>query len=375
MSHCALRESPRRFYATIVLLVCAAATLFAQSAAESTEPKRPTVEAVAEVGMTVSDLDRAVAFYRDVLTFEKVAESRLSGEEFGRLQGLSSPRARVARLRLGDEVIELTQYESPKGGPFPADSRSNDRWFQHIAIIVSDMEKAHAWLHERMVRHASKDPQRLPDWNKNAAGIKAFYFRDPDGHFLEVLEFPPDKGNPKWRQRREQGTANGEQGTSARLFLGIDHTAIVVADTDASLRFYRDMLGFKVVGGSENYGMEQEDLNNVPGAHLRITTLRAPAGPAIEFLEYLHPRDGRPYPADAQTNDLLHWQTTLVVRDVSAMAERLRAGGARFVTSGVAPSADVRGESRAACVVRDPDGHAWKVVAATDASLREGGKP
>lgn len=353
----------RRFLAATILLTCSAATSFAQGAAATTEPARPAVEAVTVVGITVSDLDRAVAFFSDVLTFERVAQTRLSGDGFAQLQGLASPKARAAQLRLGDEFIELTEYESPIGRAFPGDSRSNDRWFQHIAIIVSDMEKAHAWLHEKMVRHASKDPQRLPDWNKNAAGIKAFYFRDPDGHFLEVLEFPPDKGNPKWHRK------------SDKLFLGIDHTAIVVDDTDASLRFYRDMLGLRVVGGSENFGMEQEDLNNVPGAHLRITTLRAPAGPALELLEYLNPRDGRPYPADAQTNDLLHWQTTLVAPDASALADKLRASETRFVSTGVVHSSESRPANRKAFIVRDPDGHALKVVAATDTSSHDPDKP
>jgi catechol 2,3-dioxygenase-like lactoylglutathione lyase family enzyme len=327
----------------ISLLTCSVAPALAQ--------KTPgVIESVGAIGITVGDLQRSVGFYSDVLTFERVSEEAQGGDDLGQLQGLWSPKARVARLRIGDESIELTEYESPKGRPFPANSHSNDRWFQHIAIIVSDMEKAHAWLHEKMVRHASKDPQRLPDWNRNAAGIKAFYFRDPDGHFLEVLEFPPDKGNPKWHQRTD------------KLFLGIDHTAIVVANTEASLRFYRDTLGFRVVGDSENYGMEQADLNNVPGAHLRITSLRAPAGPAIEFLEYLNPRDGRVFPPDAQTNDLLHWQTTLVSPDVSTLARELRAGEARFVSSGVFRSADHRSETRRPFIVRDPDGHAMKVI-------------
>ncbi len=63
------------------------------------------------------------------------------------------------------------------------------------------------------------------------------------------------------------------------MFLGIDHTAIVVDDTNASLRFYRDTLGMQVAGESENYDVEQEHLNNVFGARLRITALRAAAGP------------------------------------------------------------------------------------------------
>ena len=100
-----------------------------------------------------------------------------------------------------------------------------------------------------------------------------------------------------------------------RLFLGIDHTAIVVWDTDASLRFYGDLLGMRVAGESENYGTEQEHLNNVFGAHLRITALRGAQGPGIELLEYLAPRDGRPSPADANASDIDHRQTVILVAE------------------------------------------------------------
>ena len=83
----------------------------------------------------------------------------------------------------------------------------------------------------------------------------------------------------------------------------------MMGNTETSLRFYRDAFGLQVVGESENYGTEQEHLNNVFGARLRITTLRAAAGPAIEFLEYLTPRDGRPMPADTRANDLVNPMT------------------------------------------------------------------
>ncbi|RJP34810.1 MAG: glyoxalase [Phycisphaerales bacterium] len=333
------------------LPTCSANTWPVQDPAAPTAAQAAPIAAVAQIGITVSDLDRAVAFFTEVLTFEKVDESKASGDSLGELQGLPSPVARTARLKLGDDYLELTEYDAPKGRDFPRDSRSHDRWFQHVAIIVSDVDRAHARLMERGVQPASRNgPQRLPDWNRAAAGIKAFYFRDEDGHFLEILQFPSGKGDPKWHVPTD------------RLFLGIDHTAIVVADTEASLRFYRDLLGFQVVGGSENYGREQADLNNVPGAHLRITTLRAPAGPAIEFLEYLHPRDGRPYPADVRTNDLLHWQTTLVVRDASGVAEQLRHAGTRFVSPDVVEFSRPQSDFRKAVIVRDPDGHAMRIV-------------
>jgi len=161
----------------------------------------PAVQRVAAVGMTVSDVDRSVEFYSKVLSFEKVSDIEVAGEDYERLQGVFGLRMRVVSMKLGNELIELTEYLAPRGRPFPIDSRGNDRWFQHIAIITSDMEKAYAWLRENRVEHASTGPQRLPDWNKNAAGIKAFYFRDPDKHYLEILEFPDGKGSPKWFSR------------------------------------------------------------------------------------------------------------------------------------------------------------------------------
>jgi catechol 2,3-dioxygenase-like lactoylglutathione lyase family enzyme len=310
----------------------------------------PGVEAVEAVGMTVADMERSMGFYSGVLSFEKVSDVEATGSTYEHLQGVFGLRMRVVRMRLGEECIELTEYLSPRGRPIPIDSRSHDRWFQHIAIIVSDMDRAYQWLRQHKVEHASPGPQRLPDWNPNAGGIRAFYFKDPDGHYLEVLLFPPGKGDPKW------------QAGADRLFLGIDHTAIVVGDTEASLKFYRDTLGLKVVGESENYGAEQERLNNVFGARLRITTLRAATGPGIELLEYLAPRDGRPMPTDVRANDLMHWQTTLVTRGIARTAHRLLAGKFSLVSPDVVALVEGQLGFTAGLLVRDPDGHAMQVI-------------
>jgi catechol 2,3-dioxygenase-like lactoylglutathione lyase family enzyme len=310
----------------------------------------PAVTALDSVGITVSDMDRSVDFFSKVLTFEKISDVEVFGAEHERLQGLFGMRARIVRMKLGDESIELTEYLTPKGRPVPVDSRSNDRWFQHIAIIVSDMDRAYERLRQFKVEHASTAPQTLPDWNKNAGGIKAFYFRDPDQHALEILWFPPDKGDPKWH-RQDQ-----------KLFLGIDHTAIVVNDTEASLRFYRDTLGMKQVGQSENYGVEQEHLNNVFGARLRITALRTSAGAGVELLEYIAPRDGRPYPADARVSDLVHWQTDFVSTNVRDTEGRLRTAKAAFISPGAVALENTQAGFQLAVSVRDPDGHAVRVL-------------
>ncbi len=302
------------------------------------------VQAVDVIGMTVGDMDRSVEFFSHVLTFEKVSDVEVTGSDYERLQGLFGLRMRVVRMKLGEESIELTEYLAPQGRPFPIDTRSNDRWFQHVAIIVSDMDRAYRTLRQHKVQHASSGPQRLPDWNKNAGGIQAFYFRDPDGHFLEILQFPKGKGDPKWQR-------------ADKLFQGIDHTAIVVKDTEESLKFYRDSLGFKVVGESENYDTEQEHLNNVFGARLRITALRASSGPGIEFLEYLSPRDGRAMPANERANDILHWQTRLLTSDAGAVAQATRDRKFAFVSSGVVSLPDRNIGISKGFLVRDPDGH------------------
>ncbi len=312
------------------------------------------VRAVEAPGFTVSDLDRSVEFFTRVLSFEKVSEREAEGEEHERLQGVFGVRMRVARLRLGEEFLELTEYLAPRGRPIPVDARSNDRWFQHIAIITSDMDRAYQWLRKHRVEHASPGPQRLPDWNPGAGGIRAFYFKDPDGHALEILQFPESKGDPKWQRLAKED--------AGRLFLGIDHTAIVVGDTEASLRFYRDALGLRVAGESENYGIEQERLNNVFGARLRITALRAETGPGIEFLEYLAPRDGRPTPSDARANDLLHWQTKLVLEGIESAEARLRAGRVAFVSPGIVFFPGAAPGFRRSLLVRDPDGHAMQLI-------------
>ena len=300
--------------------------------------------------MTVEDMDRSVDFYAHVLTFEKSSDTEVAGDEVEHLFGVFGSRVRIVTMKLGGESIELLQFLAPKGRPIPVDSRSNDVWFQHIAIIVSDMDRAYAILRQNKVEHTSSGPQRLPDWNKSAGGIKAFYFNDPDEHPVEILQFPAGKGDPKWHQ------------ASDRLFLGIDHTAIVVSDTDTSLRFYRDLLGLRIVGESENYGTEQEHLNNVFGARLRITALRAPFGPGIELLEYLSPRDGRPYPANERANDLVHRQTQLETEDADGVIAPLRLAASRFVSSGSISFVGGKIGFTRGCVVRDPDGHALGIV-------------
>ncbi len=319
----------------------------------SLAPAEPHVAAqsVAAVGFTVSDMDRSIAFYRDVLTFTPVGDVEVDGPEYDRLYGLFGVRARVVRMQLGEQRIELTQFISPPDArPIPVPSYGNDLWFQHVAIVVRDMDAAWAQLRKHHVRQISPRPQTLPASNPAAAGIKAIKFRDPDGHNLELLWFPQDKGDPRWRR---PGT---------ETFLGIDHTAVTVRSTESSLRFYRDLLGLRVAGGTVNTGVEQERLDNLPGVRARITGMKTPTGlPGMEFLEYERPAAGRPMPADSRPTDLWHWYTTIVVPDVEGAAAALR-DAAPFVSSAVVALPDKTLGFSSGVFVRDPDGHAIALV-------------
>ncbi len=332
----------------VVVLFSALSTQY--SALGAAEPP-VAVQSIASVGFTVSDMDRSVAFYHDVLTFKPVSDVEVDGPEYDQLYGCFGVRVRIVRMQVGEQQIELTQFISPPDlRPIPVPSYSHDLWFQHFAIVVRDMDAAWAQLRKHHVRQISPRPQTIPMSNQAAAGIKAIKFRDPDGHNLELLWFPEDKGNPVWK--REGGD----------LFLGIDHTAMTVRSTENSLKFYRDLLGLTVAGGTLNKGTEQEHLDSLPGARVLVTGLTTTKGPpGVEFLEYEAPTAGRPFPADTHPTDLWHWHTTVVVSDVDAVATELSRMGQR-VSSDVVTIPDGTLGFKKSVLVRDPDGHVIQIV-------------
>jgi catechol 2,3-dioxygenase-like lactoylglutathione lyase family enzyme len=323
--------------------------------------------AVGSIGFTVSDMDRSIAFYSQVLAFKPISDVEVDGPEYDQLWGVFGVRARVVRMQLGEQQLELIEFLSPPDvRPIPVPSYSNDLWFQHIAIVVRDMDAAWAQLRTHHVRQISPRPQTIPISNPAAAGVKAIKFRDPDGHNLELLWFPDGKGHPRWHQKpfssAHPGAAETASSPASHLFLGIDHTAMTVRSTESSAKFYRDLLGLTVAGGTLNMGTEQEHLDSLPGARARVTGLIPKMGPpGVEFLEYELPTAGRPFPVDSHPTDLWHWQTTLVVPDVEAAASTLR-GTAQFVSSTVVTVPDKTLGFTKGFQVRDPDGHTLQIV-------------
>ncbi|MDT8413927.1 MAG: VOC family protein [Flavobacteriaceae bacterium] len=303
---------------------------------------------VNEVTITVSNLDAILPFYTDILPFKIEERFSIAAETTAKLFNISKSVATVkaVRLSLGEEHIVLQEFpEATKQQTIPGDSKSNDLWFQHIAIVVSDMDKAYEILRKNRVTHVSTSPQTLPAYIAAAAGISAFYFRDPDGHNLELIYFPPGKGNPKWQQ------------TSDKIFLGIDHTAIGVSDTPSQQKFY-ESIGLKLAGTSENYGPEQEHLNQVFGARLDISGLMAQKGMGVEFLEYIAPPGGRKYPNNSNVTDLWHWHSSIEVSDLDYLYQQLKNRDIEIVSKEIVDLKNTKINASRGIVIRDLDGHA-----------------
>jgi catechol 2,3-dioxygenase-like lactoylglutathione lyase family enzyme len=280
--------------------------------------RRFQAECILRITRVVSDLDRAEAFYRDGLGFRVIARGRSDQRTLAAL-GAGDCAVEVV-MRLGAQDIALVQF-AWQGRTYPRDSRSDDLWFQHLAIVVNDMDLAYAHLssHAGWCPITEGGPQLLPPCN---GGVRAFKFRDPDGHPLELIWFPPGQSRSEWHKR-----------ASDAPFLGIDHTALSVASTSRSLAFYR-ALGLRVTERSLNRGPAQERLDGLPSARVRVTGLRpvSAASPGLELLRY---RPSGRAAGMVFPNDLMTDWITLAVRPLSG---------------------------HSGCAIQDPDGHRLVLV-------------
>ena len=262
-------------------------------------------ERLLRVSLTVRDLKRMERFYRDAFGFARVSEGEL-GEAMLALLGAPGASARSSLLRLGRQSLELVQFDPP-GLPYPSGGRARDPWFQHIALVVADMDAACERLRRLPITPISDGgPQRLPP---SAGSVVAFKFRDPEGHPLELIHFPAGTGDPIWRE------------PSRELFLGFDHSAIVAGDAARSRRFYRSQLGFSESSRSRNSGPEQERLDGEPEDGVDVIGL-APAAAATPHLELLGYRPVDTALGRART-DVRDAASARLVLEVSHLAEGL----------------------------------------------------
>jgi catechol 2,3-dioxygenase-like lactoylglutathione lyase family enzyme len=238
---------------------------------ESSMP-RIRIRRLASFSLTTPNARQLSQFYQNVLNFRVLGTERRSGPDFERLTGAEGGAVAII-LGLGDEVVELLQFDRP-GQPYPNGVTSSDLCFQHFAIVVADIHLAYQKLlsADGWTAISTGGPQQLP---LSSGDVTAFKFRDPDGHPLELLAFPNGRMPAHWRRR-----------ATGRLFLGIDHSAISVSDSAASIAFYEG-LGLRVAARSFNTGPEQERLDAAKAAHVEVTALQPEqTTPHVELLSY-----------------------------------------------------------------------------------------
>jgi len=238
----------------------------------------------------------------DALGATPLPSLEIDGAGMERRFGLSRGRAVIHPFLLGAERIELLSFpDQPLRAPLEP-GPSNTLWFQHVAIVVRDLEEAVDHL-APLVHPISAAPQHLPN------GVGAWKFRNACGHAMELLFFPEGQGDPRWH------------GTARPLFMGLDHTAIAVSDSDRSLGFYVGQLQFNLRYASYNRGIEQERLDDLEAAEVAIHGLGGPSGCGVEFLRYVQPDPVSPSASRLEPQDALYAQ--VLVHDPDAAAGRL----------------------------------------------------
>jgi catechol 2,3-dioxygenase-like lactoylglutathione lyase family enzyme len=135
--------------------------------------------------ITVSDLERSIEFYRDVLGLQLVMteESERSGDDRSKALGVAKAKVKLAILRAGDAQVELIEYVTAKGRPY--DRNNNDVGAMHIAFQVEDIDA----VYQRMVDHGvrfTSPPATIPAGPME--GWRWTYFFDPDGVSLEIIQ-------------------------------------------------------------------------------------------------------------------------------------------------------------------------------------------
>jgi len=239
------------------------------------------------------------------------------------------------RMRLGRQEIALI-HARPQGRPYPPNVAGWNPLFQHIAIVVSNM----AGAYERLSAIpgwspiSTGGPQLLPP---ASGGVSAFKFRDPEGHPLELIAFAPDAIPTQWKMNSEN------------CCLGIDHSAVSIANTARSIVFY-ESLGLRRSGGSLNIGPEQVKLDDLPSAVVEVTALTpAQSTPHIELLCYRGDFDRH---VQQLTDDATATRLVLSVESRDALDVLCAYHADSLVTDSVEHEDNAR-----RVLLRDPDGH------------------
>jgi catechol 2,3-dioxygenase-like lactoylglutathione lyase family enzyme len=139
------------------------------------------IERFVHVGISVSSLERSVAFYRDLFGMEVLRQKPFSGEVHENIIGLPGAYGKVAILQKETMQLELFEFEHPRPEPLDPNRPACNHGITHFCVQVNDLEAEYARLKAAGVRF------HCPPQNYQGR-LKATYGRDPDGNIFELLE-------------------------------------------------------------------------------------------------------------------------------------------------------------------------------------------
>lgn len=141
------------------------------------------IKGLHHAALSTPDLDRIVAFYRDVMGFEVCKTGAWSDNPvFDEIIGLPGSAARSCKMRAGNAFLEFFEYSAPAPNPGDPQRPPHHHGYTHVAIEVSDIDREF----ERLTRAGVKFNCAPP--KIEGGGIRAAYGRDPDGNIIEILE-------------------------------------------------------------------------------------------------------------------------------------------------------------------------------------------
>jgi catechol 2,3-dioxygenase-like lactoylglutathione lyase family enzyme len=149
------------------------------------------IKGMNHVGISVSNLDRSIEFYRQMLGLELAGPIfPFAGPLFEQVMALENPQGRIGFLSNGSLQIELFEFSHPHSAPKDPDYSVADRGISHFCVEVTDL----AGTYERLL--AAGVRFHCPVL-KFPSGIKATYGRDPDGNVFELLEMSQASSNSR----------------------------------------------------------------------------------------------------------------------------------------------------------------------------------
>lgn len=149
-----------------------------------------SVNILDHVSVTVSDMNRSLAFYCDMLGLKEVERHHLEGDTISKMAGKPGVIMEVVRLIAPETpgvMLDLQQYVAPEGKV--SDAQLGDVPHSHLCFGVPDVWAAYQDLKARGVEFISEPVSFDLDWGV----VYVVFFKDPDGFILELMQVPIEK--------------------------------------------------------------------------------------------------------------------------------------------------------------------------------------